>query len=119
MTEDHYHCNTCNIDTESAEEVCADCGNIMEWVEIEAEEDEEDEDQTTLEKLLEDLPSHVDEDAFTAFYENDESYNEGRDLDDLVESFEEAYAGRYTSDEDFAQQLSDDLGYEISDSWPG
>jgi len=28
----HYHCHNCNIDTDSAEEICADCGNEMTYV---------------------------------------------------------------------------------------
>jgi antirestriction protein len=40
------------------------------------------------------------------------------DVDAFFDALEESYQGEYTSDEDFAQTLADDLGVEISNSWP-
>ncbi len=70
----------------------------------------EEGEQTRLEKLIEELPSHIGEDAFTVFYQNDESYYEDLDLDDLVEKFEEAYQGHFEDDADFVSDLLDSTG---------
>lgn len=40
------------------------------------------------------------------------------DSEDFFNALDESYNGQYDSDEDFAQELADALGVEISTSWP-
>lgn len=60
-----------------------------------------------------DYTSHIDYAAYLAYVEL-----VGEEFA-TIEQFEEAYAGEYTSDEDFAQDLAEDIG-AIDDSavWP-
>lgn len=36
-----------------------------------------------------------------------------------VDEFEDAYCGEWDSEQAYAEQLADDLGYEAGDQWPG
>lgn len=41
-----------------------------------------------------------------------------KDVDSFFDALEEAYCGEYKSDEDFAEDLAEQTGVEISNSWP-
>ena len=40
------------------------------------------------------------------------------DIDEFFDALEESYSGEYKSDEDFAEDLAEQTGEEISNSWP-
>jgi antirestriction protein len=81
-----------------------------------------EDDEETLEgfaRMADDNPDDHDETAGGAFYDNQGSYWDTCEPSEFWERFEEAYEGRYDSDVDFAQEMADSLGADISDEWPG
>jgi len=40
------------------------------------------------------------------------------DIDEFFDALEESYSGEFSSDEDFAQDMAEQTGVEISTSWP-
>jgi antirestriction protein len=67
-------------------------------------------------QVIEDLPDHIDVDAFKAYV----SYSMS-DLDSAAESFEDAYRGKYDSKADFAQELYEETRAtpdDPTDQWP-
>ena len=44
--------------------------------------------------------------------------NGSHDLGEAAEAFEEAYQGQYNSREAFAEQLAEDVGVQVPDTWP-
>src|ERR1017187_2861656 len=82
-----------------------------------AENDGDDEDEVLegFERMNEDSsrPTYVDEGAGEAFYDNQGSYYDTVDPSEFWESFEECYSGQFSSDVDFAQDLSEQMGDEI------
>jgi len=69
------------------------------------------------ERFEEDRPSWCDEDAGEAFYDNQPKYWD-ECPDGFWDAFEEAYAGRFCDDEDFAYDVAENLGFEQPDEWP-
>ena len=85
-----------------------------------ATENEDDEVLEGFERMNEDSnrPTYVDEGAGEAFYDNQGSYWDTCEPSEFWESFEESYSGQFSSDVDFAQDLSEQMGDEIPDTWP-
>jgi antirestriction protein len=48
--------------------------------------------------------------SLRAFWSYQPGYWETQDAEDVLEAYDEAYQGYWESDEEFAQQLADDLG---------
>lgn len=40
------------------------------------------------------------------------------DVDEFFEALEESYAGEYESDEDFAQEMAEQCGFDQPSAWP-
>lgn len=59
-------------------------------------------------RLAEILDEATDGDALGAFVDH---YGMTDDAEELLEAFEEAYAGEWSSERDFAEQLAEDVGY--------
>ena len=86
-----------------------------------AENDGDDEDEVLegYDRFREDCrPSYVDESAGEAFYDNQPWYFDTVEPSEFWDDFNEAYAGQFSSDQDFAQDLSEQMGDEIPDTWP-
>lgn len=58
--------------------------------------------------------SHIDIEVIDAYCEN----MGGSILDNKISDIEEAYSGEYGSNEEFAEDMADQLGYEIPNQWP-
>lgn len=72
----------------------------------------------TLNEFLEGAPAWIDAEAVEAYYNEQPSYWDTCEVSEFVESLEEAYVGRYDSDEEFAQELAEGIGEMPSDNWP-
>ena len=69
----------------------------------------------TLEEVLEaNLTSahNVDEEALTAYYNNDSIFWVGEEADNVIRACEDAYQGHYANGTDYAEELMADL-YDI------
>lgn len=42
----------------------------------------------------------------------------GYDVDDLLQEIEDAYAGEFDSDEEFAQEMAENIGASVGNDWP-
>lgn len=71
-------------------------------------EDEEEDELTGLDLFQEQLDDY-DEDAVKAFYDNQGTYWD-KNPNEFEDAFREAYAGEYASDEDFAQEMAEEVG---------
>jgi antirestriction protein len=73
-----------------------------------------DEWGTVFEKLAEIEDSHLDIEVISAY-----CAGFGYNLADVdISDIEDDYSGSYDSDEDFAEDMADQLGYEIPNQWP-
>lgn len=67
-----------------------------------------------LEKISEIEDSHLDIEVISAY-----CAGFGYNLADVdISDIEDAYSGSYDSEEDFAEDMADQLGYEIPNQWP-
>ena len=58
-------------------------------------------------------------DNFSAGYVDIDVFNAGIDADVNIADIDEAYSGSFTSDEDFAENMAEELGaVDINASWP-
>ena len=57
-------------------------------------------------------------DAIAAFWANSPEYNATLEPEEFLEAFYEAFSGQWDNDQDFAQELAVDLGFEQPNEWP-
>lgn len=62
------------------------------------------------------VPLVFDADVYAAYAWN--YHYTAEDLEDFYSDAEDAYQGDYTSDEAFAEDMADGLGFTQSDEWP-
>ena len=60
----------------------------------------------------------ISEAALEAFYENDPLYYATEEADNICRMAEDAYAGEFFSDEEFAQEMANNCGFIQSSEWP-
>lgn len=73
---------------------------------------EEEPEPSTVERLIEELDTHTDDDAIAAYVELvGEEYA-------TAEGFQDSYQGFYFSDEHFAEEFATSIGFETTPSWP-
>ena len=78
---------------------------------------EEEEELTGFDLILSENPQSYDEDAAKALYDNQAQYWDDN-TDEFWDSFEDSYQGEYSSDEDFAQEMAESMGFKASRDWP-
>lgn len=90
--------------------LCTPCMDALDEDEAETANEEMANEETLIEWAT---ANGNDAEAVLAYFELQ------RDVDYTIESFEDAYTGRYDSDEDFAQEMAEDLGLiDANASWP-
>lgn len=76
----------------------------------------------TLEELLkqnEDNNNYLAEGVIVAYVKNiGKDYLGGYDVDGLLQEIEDAYAGEFASDEEFAQEMAESVGASVGNDWP-
>jgi len=70
------------------------------------------------EEICEANPQGYDEDDARVYYDNQTTYWDTVDPDEFWDEFQENYQGCWGSDEDFAQEMAEMLGFKASNEWP-
>jgi hypothetical protein len=79
---------------------------------------ENEEELTGFDLILSENPQGYDEGAARAFYDNQGSYWDTCEPSEFWEQFEEAYQGRWPSDEDFAYDQAEQCDMLRKVEWP-